>query len=108
FFFHAEDGIRDRTVTGVQTCALPILSRSLSLPLSPLLSPPRSLSLLRSRPLSEVRTLPDESVTMARSLRLSLPSPSVLRRTGARSEERRAGKGGGGRRARSGRRSSVW
>src|SRR5437867_7966963 len=26
FFFQAEDGIRDRTVTGVQTCALPILS----------------------------------------------------------------------------------
>src|SRR5437867_9981572 len=24
FFFHAEDGIRVRTVTGVQTCALPI------------------------------------------------------------------------------------
>src|SRR5207248_8228246 len=24
FFFQAEDGIRDRTVTGVQTCALPI------------------------------------------------------------------------------------
>src|SRR2546427_9053137 len=24
FFFHAEDGIRDLTVTGVQTCALPI------------------------------------------------------------------------------------
>src|SRR5437867_8073814 len=29
FFFQAEDGIRDRTVTGVQTCALPIsLARS--------------------------------------------------------------------------------
>src|SRR5699024_11272425 len=27
FFFRAEDGIRDRNVTGVQTCALPILSR---------------------------------------------------------------------------------
>src|SRR5207249_5540890 len=27
FFFQAEDGIRDRNVTGVQTCALPILSR---------------------------------------------------------------------------------
>src|SRR5207248_5136195 len=27
FFFQAEDGIRDRTVTGVQTCALPIYSR---------------------------------------------------------------------------------
>src|SRR5438094_10149463 len=24
FFFQAEDGIRDRTVTGIQTCALPI------------------------------------------------------------------------------------
>src|SRR5437868_13499088 len=27
FFFQAEDGIRDRNVTGVQTCALPILWR---------------------------------------------------------------------------------
>src|SRR5699024_12054571 len=28
FFFQAEDGIRDRNVTGVQTCALPISSSS--------------------------------------------------------------------------------
>src|SRR2546430_5139005 len=28
FFFQAEDGIRDLTVTGVQTCALPILNRA--------------------------------------------------------------------------------
>src|SRR5438309_7686162 len=27
FFFQAEDGIRDGTVTGVQTCALPISHR---------------------------------------------------------------------------------
>src|SRR6266853_4168086 len=27
FFFQAEDGIRDLTVTGVQTCALPIWPR---------------------------------------------------------------------------------
>src|SRR4030066_1467469 len=27
FFFQAEDGIRDSSVTGVQTCALPILTR---------------------------------------------------------------------------------
>src|SRR5207245_4088258 len=27
FFFQAEDGIRDATVTGVQTCALPILAQ---------------------------------------------------------------------------------
>src|SRR5699024_11598980 len=28
-FFQAEDGIRDRNVTGVQTCALPIFEKSL-------------------------------------------------------------------------------
>src|SRR6266404_8771820 len=28
FFFQAEDGIRDKLVTGVQTCALPILARA--------------------------------------------------------------------------------
>src|SRR5207245_8341726 len=31
FFFQAEDGIRDATVTGVQTCALPI-SRTYAVP----------------------------------------------------------------------------
>src|SRR5207249_9649892 len=41
FFFQAEDGIRDRNVTGVQTCALPI-SRS------PSTSPTGS----RARPIS--------------------------------------------------------
>src|SRR2546430_2873892 len=30
FFFQAEDGIRDLTVTGVQTCALPICSNSVA------------------------------------------------------------------------------
>src|SRR5699024_11903672 len=31
FFFQAEDGIRDRNVTGVQTCALPISENSTAL-----------------------------------------------------------------------------
>src|SRR5687767_8845702 len=31
FFFQAEDGIRDKLVTGVQTCALPILQDPISL-----------------------------------------------------------------------------
>src|SRR5207249_8263901 len=31
FFFQAEDGIRDRNVTGVQTCALPIYPANVSL-----------------------------------------------------------------------------
>src|SRR5256886_4471071 len=35
FFFQAEDGIRDLTVTGVQTCALPILRFSVRSPDSP-------------------------------------------------------------------------
>src|SRR5437867_11137247 len=30
FFFQAEDGIRDRTVTGVKTCALPISPANIS------------------------------------------------------------------------------
>src|SRR6266481_8242662 len=30
FFFQAEDGIRDGTVTGVQTCALPILNAGIA------------------------------------------------------------------------------
>src|SRR5207245_4138889 len=32
FFFQAEDGIRDATVTGVQTCALPIFVKTNFLP----------------------------------------------------------------------------
>src|SRR5690606_40939631 len=32
FFFQAEDGIRDFHVTGVQTCALPILDEGLAAP----------------------------------------------------------------------------
>src|SRR5207249_5400447 len=35
-FFQAEDGIRDRNVTGVQTCALPILERIITLPITEL------------------------------------------------------------------------
>src|SRR2546430_12080516 len=41
FFFQAEDGIRDLTVTGVQTCALPIFGPALS-PCSQCSSPRRA------------------------------------------------------------------
>src|SRR6266542_1060400 len=34
FFFQAEDGIRDATVTGVQTCALPISDNPVQLPVT--------------------------------------------------------------------------
>src|SRR5205823_7090801 len=33
FFFQAEDGIRDKLVTGVQTCALPIYDQGMALAL---------------------------------------------------------------------------
>src|SRR5699024_11984696 len=34
FFFQAEDGIRDRNVTGVQTCALPICTTITAAPVN--------------------------------------------------------------------------
>src|SRR5205085_5275805 len=47
FFFQAEDRIRDLTVTGVQTCALPIYPRRAAPPRSassrPRCRPPRAL-----------------------------------------------------------------
>src|SRR5699024_11356072 len=47
-FFQAEDGIRDRNVTGVQTCALPILQGN------PL--PARMLDLLNTERSSGINT----------------------------------------------------
>src|SRR5699024_11991650 len=73
FFFQAEDGIRGRNVTGVQTCALPILLlRSVVIPgvLPPVIG-------LRCRTLP----LPGRAV-----YRLGFSAP------GTRSEERRVGK----------------
>src|SRR5256886_6553755 len=44
FFFQAEDGIRDLTVTGVQTCALPIYPTPGSLLALPSLPPRTTLA----------------------------------------------------------------
>src|SRR5205085_9218153 len=52
FFFQAEDGIRDLTVTGVQTCALPIFL------LEPTRAPPfDDLTLSRSHGFGDATTL---------------------------------------------------
>src|SRR5207245_1315650 len=57
FFFQAEDGIRDATVTGVQTCALPIWKRHELEDLPPLLLEPLGILLQRAdRPLPEIRS----------------------------------------------------
>src|SRR2546427_2850987 len=68
FFFQAEDGIRDLTVTGVQTCALPISTPSKT----------------RNRP----------SSTSAARWSASRPRPALPPRPPcpSRSEERRVGK----------------
>src|SRR2546427_2999809 len=64
FFFQAEDGIRDLTVTGVQTCALPIL------PWASFLRPVGgALRFVRS-------------TTMAVAAELPVPGPSGPARTG--------------------------
>src|SRR5205823_10888812 len=68
FFFQAEDGIRDKLVTGVQTCALPISSTSTS---------------IRSR-LKSVRCMSGSMSTLTWHIRSG--------RAGVRSEERRVGK----------------
>src|SRR2546425_7381224 len=71
FFFQAEDGIRDKLVTGVQTCALPISARGVDA--APLLRPGG----------------PDLARGKSRPLR---PGQSVERSGTDRSEERRVGK----------------
>src|SRR5207249_5334192 len=75
FFFQAEDGIRDRNVTGVQTCALPI-----------------SLAVLRARggkkvPTPLQRMDAEDLVAAVFPDQLACPENLV-----GRSEERRVGK----------------
>src|SRR5699024_11944493 len=70
FFFQAEDGIRDRNVTGVQTCALPI-------------SPPdsRNSTVSSRQPAHQLQRLGGGGKAVA-----------VRHRVPCRSEERRVGK----------------
>src|SRR2546427_9624254 len=86
FFFQAEDGIRDLTVTGVQTCALPIFGFVALLEfargeLLVALKPGLALGLARLRVLPHPLQLVGEG--LAQRLALTLLE---------RSEERRVGK----------------
>src|SRR5205085_4676984 len=74
FFFQAEDGIRDLTVTGVQTCALPI-------------SRWRTSTRCAGRWASRSAT-----VSAVEKKRRRGPSAAAHARTAPRSEERRVGK----------------
>src|SRR5205823_7362869 len=98
FFFQAEDGIRDKLVTGVQTCALPILMNSLRAlsEFIPSATGASSLSQARRNSLGSSGSTPPK-----RSVFWSSVSPNfwtaVFR---SRSEERRVGKEGRCRRRR--------
>src|SRR5471032_3310305 len=59
FFFQAEDGIRDRDVTGVQTCALPIclLEQLPAITPRPILESPVGAEHLSTRELAVLRLI---------------------------------------------------
>src|SRR5205823_9055527 len=91
FFFQAEDGIRDKLVTGVQTCALPIFGLSLALLFARFdrrIREPEDLVAIYGHPLMGV--VP-ESAVLSR-LATTGPRSAKRGRQGLRSEERRVGK----------------
>src|SRR5689334_24817450 len=78
FFFQAEDGIRDGTVTGVQTCALPISIFWLATPL-----------------MDGIKFAVERAGSLASSRLPAGPIKDLVNRgifAGVRSEERRVGK----------------
>src|SRR5437667_753114 len=92
FFFRAEDGIRDRDVTGVQTCALPIslLRRGgLGRPL-----PPGGAGLLRLSTSRNKPAPPGGSGRPNPPRRSKASAQGYLGGRAGRSEERRVGKEG--------------
>src|SRR5207249_6872474 len=84
FFFQAEDGIRDRNVTGVQTCALPIWTFSIARRWRTICS-----SRLGSLAWGQRRVAAKRPAPAATSTAAAQPTPASQR---GRSEERRVGK----------------
>src|SRR5690606_39750284 len=80
FFFQAEDGIRDFHVTGVQTCALPILVPVISPSPTTTFSLRRNFGLNKTKPPPSVKVFSDSTVTL------------FNKALDFRSEERRVGK----------------
>src|SRR2546425_4806124 len=75
FFFQAEDGIRDKLVTGVQTCALPI-----------------STGRTPARPAVRLHGAAGRAGVLPVVLGEARPEPRHARERADRSEERRVGK----------------
>src|SRR5438309_2631863 len=92
FFFQAEDGIRDGTVTGVQTCALPIWAKARR---SRRRSRATSCGPICRRPCPPLPSPPVPSSSPRRGIDLcdsSEPATAVAGSEDPRSEERRVGK----------------
>src|SRR5205823_11818378 len=94
FFFQAEDGIRDKLVTGVQTCALPIFSTVPYLPGDRL-----ALNLAGEKEFDRVTRERFEQLAEKAALSVRETAATVARMVEAvnsawRSEERRVGKEG--------------
>src|SRR2546430_8849559 len=85
FFFQAEDGIRDLTVTGVQTCALPICPLATS-------EQPKSLMTTNDFGCSEVARGPNPVSVISLRMRPWLSRKTLVCVFRVRSEERRVGK----------------
>src|SRR5690606_40372540 len=81
FFFLAEDGIRDFHVTGVQTCALPILEK--------IYRPALLKRIFAAKP---VHALQGVDLTVGRGEIFGLLGPNGAGKSTIRSEERRVGK----------------
>src|SRR5207253_7542523 len=97
FFFQAEDGIRDGHVTGVQTCALPIsFRRARACAVASSRSTARRLFCSSGSWLGSARRMRSMA---ARASRGAVPhvGEEPSHSLGPRSEERRVGKGRGGR-----------
>src|SRR5207244_8794971 len=86
FFFQAEDGIRDDLVTGVQTCALPILADLLRAAIS---SQSQDLIQLNQELTFITSYVALEQMRLAHRLKVTLKVEDEVR---DRSEERRVGK----------------
>src|SRR5205823_10043594 len=87
FFFQAEDGIRDKLVTGVQTCALPIYRRLHRQHQGRLLFTTLDRGALLRQLVTDL-----QSRRPADRVRIHAPGTAADLRDGGRSEERRVGK----------------